>query len=119
MLLCQVNWYAMVDAARYFDDTGDHAGELETSVMLHLYPELVRPLAEAGPGRARVPRVDGFREGWAWTPRRWSQVTDDTGVGNPRAATAQKGERFLADTVDRLSRFLVELVAADPANLYE
>ena len=119
MLLCQVNWYAIVDAAKHFDHAGDHAGELETSVMLHLYPDTVRPLVEAGPGRARAPRVTGFRDGWAWTPRRWTQVTDDTGVGNPHAASAQKGERYLVETVDQLSRFLVELVAVDPASLYE
>jgi creatinine amidohydrolase len=119
MLLCQANWYASVQASDYFDDTGDHAGELETSVMLHLQPAHVRPLAEAGSGHARVPRVRGFREGWAWTPRQWSRVTDDTGVGNPRAATAEKGERFLSAAVDQVSRLLVELVAAERDSLYE
>ena len=41
------------DLKAYFADLGDHAGEMETSVMLHVAPELVRPLSEAGPGRAR------------------------------------------------------------------
>src|SRR5438045_6894481 len=35
----------------------------------------------------------GLREGWAWAPRQWRRVTDDTGVGNPEAATAEKGDR--------------------------
>jgi creatinine amidohydrolase len=119
MLLCQANWYASVKASDYFDDTGDHAGELETSVMLHLQPAQVRPLAEAGSGHARVPRVQGFREGWAWTPRQWSRVTDDTGVGDPRGATAEKGERFLSAAVEQVTRLLTELVAVDRDNLYE
>jgi creatinine amidohydrolase len=63
--------------------------------------------------------VRGFREGWAWTPRRWTQVTDDTGVGDPRAATAEKGERYLEAAVAQVSGFLQELVAADPDRLYE
>src|SRR6185295_14413086 len=51
LFLCTVNWYQVVDPKAFFADLGDHAGELETSVMLHVAPELVRPLSEAGPGR--------------------------------------------------------------------
>ncbi|HSB54518.1 MAG TPA: creatininase family protein, partial [Gemmatimonadales bacterium] len=36
MLLCQVNWYTALDPAGYFDEPGDHAGEMETSLVLHL-----------------------------------------------------------------------------------
>lgn len=119
MLLCQVNWYACVDARPFFTTPGDHAGELETSMLLKIAPELVRPLSEAGAGKERKARVRGFREGWAWTPRRWTQVTDDTGVGDPRAASAEKGERFLAAVVEQLSAFLGELAAVERERLYE
>jgi len=94
LFLCTVNWYKVVDQKQFFSDLGDHAGELETSVMLHVAPELVRPLAEAGPGRARRFTIAALKEGWAWAPRRWRQVTDDTGVGNPAAATAEKGRKY-------------------------
>ena len=119
VLLAQVNWFSCVPVAPYFDTPGDHAGELETSAMLHLAPDLVRPLAEAGPGRAHRFTVQGFREGWAWTPRHWIRATDDTGVGDPAAATAAKGERFLDAVITRLASFLVELAATDPAELYQ
>jgi creatinine amidohydrolase len=119
MLLSQVNWYASVDSAKFFSEPGDHAGELETSVLLHIAPDQVRPVSEAGPGTARRARVRGFREGWAWTPRRWTQVTDDTGVGNPHDASAQKGERFLDAVVEQLGNFLIELAAAQEGHLYE
>lgn len=119
IFLCVANWYQVADAGDYFEDLGDHAGELETSIMLHVTPELVRPLAEAGEGMERRSRIAAFREGWAWAPRRWTQVSTDTGVGNPRAATRQKGERYTAVVVERLSRFLVDLAAADPDDLYE
>jgi creatinine amidohydrolase len=33
IFLCMVNWYQIVDAADYFEDLGDHAGEMETSIM--------------------------------------------------------------------------------------
>jgi creatinine amidohydrolase len=119
VFLCAINWYAVVDPRPHFTDLGDHAGELETSVMLHVAPGLVLPLSEAGDGRARRFRVAGLREGWAWAPRRWTQVTADTGVGDPRAATAAKGAAYIAAVVERVGRFLIELAAADPDDLYE
>src|SRR5881628_807634 len=70
LFLCTVNWYQVVDPKAFFSELGDHAGELETSVMLHVAPELVRPLSEAGPGRARRFTITALREGWAWAPRR-------------------------------------------------
>ncbi len=119
VFLCAVNWYACIDAAAWFDAPGDHAGELETSVMLHLAPGLVRPLAEAGSGAAKAFRVRGLREGWAWAPRQWSAVTADTGVGDPSRATAEKGRRFVEAAAATLGTFLVELAGTELADMYE
>jgi len=119
LFLCTVNWYSCLDPKPFFSEPGDHAGELETSMMLHLAPQLVRPLDEAGPGRARRFKVQGLREGWAWAPRAWTSVTDDTGVGNPAESTAAKGARFFEAVTQRIAGFLVELAQADPENLYE
>ena len=118
LFICALNWYSCVDPRPYFDEPGDHAGELETSVMQHVVPELVRPLSEAGNGHARRFTVAGLRDGWAWAPRRWTEVSADTGTGNPAAATPEKGARFLAAVAERVAGLLVELDAADPANLY-
>lgn len=116
--LCTMSWFKLVDPAKFFTDLGDHGGELETSVMLSVAPDLVRPLGEAGSGAARAWKLEGLRDGSAWAPRRWTAVTDDTGVGDPRAATREKGERYLAAVVERIAAFLVELAAADTMNLY-
>src|SRR5712692_9374383 len=97
LFLCTVNWYQVVDPKLFFSDLGDHAGELETSVMLHLVPELVRP----------------------WAPRQWRQVTDDTGVGNPAAATADKGRQYVEAVSEKIRSFLMELAQADTGTLYE
>jgi creatinine amidohydrolase len=119
LFVCVVNWWQVVPPAGYFDEPGDHAGELETSALLHAAPTLVRPLGTAGPGRERRPVVRGLRERWAWTPRPWTQITADTGVGDPRAATAEKGARYVDAACGAIADFLVELGAADPAALYE
>jgi creatinine amidohydrolase len=119
LFLCLVDWYACLDPSPYFEEAGDHAGELETSVMLEVAPELVGPLEEAGDGAAGSFRLRGLREGWAWAPREWTRVSRDTGVGDPRAATREKGEAFLAAVAERIGGFLTELAAADPDDLYE
>ena len=119
VLLVSLNWWQILDGSRYFTDLGDHAGELETAVMLHVAPDLVEPLSEAGDGRARRFRIKALRERWAWTPRRWTEVTADTGIGDPRRATAESGARYFADVTREIGDFLVELAAADPADMYE
>lgn len=119
LFICLVNWYAMLDPRPFFDQPGDHAGELETSVMMHVTPDLVLPLDVAGNGAERRFRITGLREGWAWAPRQWTQISEDTGVGDPAAATAAKGERYFRAVVDRTAAFLAELAAADPADLLD
>lgn len=119
VFLAQINWWSCVDVKAFIEQGGDHAGEAETAAMLHLAPEQVRPLKEAGPGRARASRLTGVREGWAWAPRRWSQVTDDTGIGDPSRATAEKGEAYVNAAADRIAKFLVELATLDLDDLYE
>jgi creatinine amidohydrolase len=119
LFVCVVNWWQVVPPAGYFDEPGDHAGELETSALMHAAPALVRPLGTAGPGRERLPAVRALRERWAWAPRPWTRVTADTGVGDPRAATADKGARYLDAACAAIADFLVELAAADPEALYD
>jgi creatinine amidohydrolase len=119
VFLAMINWWSCVDVRQFVEDAGDHAGEAETSAMLHLAPDLVRPLKEAGPGRARQSRLTGIREGWAWAPRRWTQVTDDTGIGNPAKATAAKGEAYVNAAATRIAGFLVELARVSLDDLYE
>jgi creatinine amidohydrolase len=46
-------------------------------------------------------------------------VTDDTGVGNPAAATADKGRKYVDAVSKKIEEFLVDLAHADPGSLYE
>jgi creatinine amidohydrolase len=119
LFLCTVNWYQAVNPNDFFADLGDHAGELETSAMLHIAPDMGQPLSDAGPGKARRFKIAAFREGWAWAPRKWREVTDDTGVGNPAQATAEKGRRYVDAVAAKIGDFLVELARADPNKMYE
>ena len=119
VFLSMINWWSCVDAKQFVENAGDHAGEAETAAMMHLAPDLVRPLEEAGSGHARASRLTGVRQGWAWAPRRWTHVSADTGIGDPSKATAEKGAAYVGAAVERIASFLVELDAVDLSNLYE
>lgn len=119
VFLSLVEWFKILDESKYFEEDGDHANEMETSVILHYFPELVRPLAEAGEGTSKTSKLISFREKTAWAPRQWDKVSDDTGIGNPKKASAKKGERFTNDVSDKIASYFVELANCDPDNLYE
>lgn len=108
-LIASSEWFTVCRAADYFDAPGDHADELETSVMMHYRPELV-DLSEAGDGAWKPFAASSLCAKTAWIPRDWSRVSTDTGIGDPRRATAAKGERFARAVVERYAVLLDELV---------
>ena len=113
VFLSTVNWYKIVDPSTYFDDLGDHAGEFETSVMLHIAAPLVAPLSEAGDGVEKKSLLTAIREGWAWAPRQWTKVTLDTGIGDPKASTSEKGARYFTAVTAKLASYFTELALVD------
>lgn len=109
MLIAVSDWFTVLPARDYFTAPGDHADELETSVMMHYHPELVR-LADAGPGTSRPWAAESLRRRTAWVPRNWLKVTDDTGIGDPSAATAEKGAAYAADVASRYAELLRDML---------
>lgn len=95
-----------------FENADDHAGELETSVMLALRPELVR-MEAAGDGASKATRFEAVNKGWVSISRPWKGLTETTGVGDPRKGTREKGERYLKVVVERLAKYVAELSGAD------
>lgn len=118
MFLCTCNWFHSVDQSKFFENRDDHAGEMETSIMLHLTPDLVLPLSEAGDGKAKKFTFSAMREGWGWAERRWSAVTRDTGVGNPEKATAEKGARFFEEVTAKVGAFFYEVAVTAREDFY-
>jgi creatinine amidohydrolase len=119
MFICGCNWFQSFDNSEFFENSGGHADEMETSLMQYLFPELVLPLAEAGEGKGKKFRIKALNEKWAWAERKWTQVTTDTGIGNPFLATPEKGEKCFNEIIKRISTFLVDLSKADLDNMYE
>lgn len=119
MFLSTCNWFQALDKKDFFENDGDHADEMETSLILYLASEFVLPLIEAGFGIEKKIRIKAFSEKWVWTERKWSKISDDTGVGNPIKATKEKGRRFFDAVTDKISDLIYQIAKADLENLYE
>ena len=109
MLIASSEWFKVCPAKEYFDNPGDHADELETSVMMHYHPELVN-LEEAGNGEYKTFAIQSLNEKVAWIPRNWGKVSKDTGVGDPRGASAEKGKKFAEAVAEKYAKLFDELV---------
>ena len=112
-VICSSEWYTFIPRSEYFGEkVDDHAGEQETSVMLHYYPDLVR-MDLAGDGRSRGFAIRGLNEKVAWHPRNWRKISRDTGVGCPHGATAEKGRRYAEAVVAKYVDFVVDFATKD------
>jgi len=118
MFITTCNWFQALDQSQFFENKDDHAGEMETSLMLYLRPDLVWPLTEAGDGSAKKFRFTAIREGWAWAERKRTQVTTSTGVGDPRKATREKGEKYFKAVTEKIAKSFVEVAKTKPEDFY-
>lgn len=118
MMLFTCNWFQALDKTQYFEEKGDHADEMETALIMHLHPNLVLPLEEAGDGEEKKSVISGLRERWAWAERKWSEVTEDTGIGNPKKASPEKGKRYFEDVTDKVAQLIQEICEVNPGKMY-
>ena len=107
--IIQCDWWTFIPRTGYFEESIDeHAGEQETSVMMHYHPEWVH-LETAGDGTPTPWNLKSLNDKTGWMPRNWQKTTVDTGIGNPKKATAEKGEKYVKDVVERITTLLIEL----------
>lgn len=110
-LIATTEWFTIVPPQGFFEEKDDHAGELETSVMLHYHPEWV-DMELAGEGVSKSFALASLNEKIAWVPRNWQRVTSDTGIGDPRKATSEKGKHYAAVVSSKLCQLFTELAHA-------
>ncbi|MBP87422.1 MAG: creatininase [Planctomycetaceae bacterium] len=117
VFLC--NWYQIIGDlyGPLFENRDDHAGEMETSLILAYFPHLVAKNEDgsltADQGATTKSRLEALNEGWVSITRPWHLLTTNGGVGNPHEATPEKGRKVMEVLVDRLGSFLVELSESD------
>ena len=119
LLVIVVNFWMVaqeVYESTFEDKSGDHANEMETSLLMHLRPDWV-VMEQAGTGE-RIPfQLQTIAEIGAWTPRPWSKSHPDTGSGNPIAATSKKGVTYFSAVSAGVAKLLVELSGANKGEL--
>jgi creatinine amidohydrolase len=112
------NWYQAIGdvAATVLEHPDDHAGEMETSVGLAYFADLVarddNGQLLADDGIKRPSRFEAINRGWVSISRPWHLLTTNSGAGNPHRATADKGRRIVEAASERLAAFLIELAAS-------
>jgi len=119
MFLSLCNWFGVPDKREIFEEEGDHADEMETSLMLYLRADLVQPLEEAGDGTEKKSVITGIREGWAWAERQWSMVSVDTGIGNPKKSTMEKGKTVFKEVTQKIAHLMGQLADLDVNHRYK
>lgn len=110
VFMCVCDWYRMAAdlVAGMFDRPGEHADEVETSLGLAFFGHLIE-MERADKGEARPSRLEAINKGWVSITRPWHLVTTSTGLGDPSAATAEKGHKLMDALSKRLGQFLVDL----------
>ena len=100
-----------------FKEMDDHAGEVETSLALAYFGDLVKKNTDgtlaADDGVIAETRLEAVNHGWVSITRPWHLLTTNTGAGNPHGASAEKGRQLMDVMVERLSGFLVDLAGAE------
>jgi creatinine amidohydrolase len=78
----------------------DHAGEVETSLVLAIAPELVR-MDRAAPNSKELSKSKAYNTN---APGSFPKITGNGVWGDPRKATATKGEKWIQEIVAGLAK---------------
>jgi len=95
---------------------GFHAGEIETAFLLHASPSLVHPEQYTSNYIARVDqpeplKPEGSAANFAWLTK---DIATSGVLGDPSAATAEKGARWSDEAATRIAEILVAMYNFEP-----
>jgi creatinine amidohydrolase len=93
-----------------------HAGELETSLVLAIRPGLVRTehlRPDGGWSVSRFLGKDMLSGGCASVSRSFSEISTAGAVGDPRTASAEKGESFFRVIITQLADLVRDLESGE------
>lgn len=107
-----VAWKELASIRESAEGGMGHACELETSLLLAAKPQVVRKDKLQADGRWSTSQFVGkdmLSGGPASVSRSFKEISAQGGVGDPRTASAEKGEKFFAAIVDRLAELVSEI----------
>jgi creatinine amidohydrolase len=86
----------------------DHAGEVETSLVLAIAPELVK-MDRAMPNSKKLSKSKAAYSSITNAPGSFPKITGNGVWGDPRKATAAKGEKWIEEITAGLTKTIIEL----------
>lgn len=99
------------DAVSVYENRSDHAGEEETSEMLHLQSDLVRN-DRIGKNPVNKPAVDALDRYGVEYVKPWHLYLPTSAGGDSTKASAEKGRIVIESSIDNLSDLLHDLSVA-------
>ncbi len=97
-----INYWQMMEAEF------DHAGQVETSLVLAIAPELVR-MEKAEPSAKKLAKSKAAYRSITCSPGSFPEITGNGVWGDPRKATANYGHKLIEEIVNNLKVTIEEL----------
>lgn len=125
MFVVSASWYSMGLPDGMYDETerrhGIHAGAVETAMMMHLRPDLVRTDKLADFPSRTIEMAEDFKHIGLGGPAKFGWQTQDLhpagACGNATLATAEDGARIVEHAARATVELLAEVVRYPLANL--
>jgi len=125
LLAVAANWYALIDLAAIFGEAerrhGIHAGAIETSMIMHLHPDLVHAdrIADFPSSGVEIAQQYNRLGPTGATPFGWmtEDLHESGAVGNAALADPVTGKRVVEDAAQAFAELLQEVGRFDLAAL--
>lgn len=108
---------ASEEARAVWEHRSDHAGEEETSQVMHLRPELVKEdfIADNPRHRPKVQAINDFKVDFV---RPWHLYIPVSAGGDARKASAEKGKVVIESAIEGMGRLFAELSLAEDTETF-
>lgn len=105
------------EALAVWEHRSDHAGEEETSEIMHLRPELVRKdlIADNPRNKPQVEALNDFKTDFV---RPWHLYIPASAGGDARKASEEKGKTVIDSAIDGMERLLSEISLAPDTDTF-
>jgi creatinine amidohydrolase len=90
-------------------ESGGHACEMETSISLYLGERVLIDKAEKWKPPTKTPKLDRDWRGKINAAYYFDEITEIGSLGDPQAASAEKGRVLVDAVVEEISKFIEEL----------
>lgn len=104
LIVAIINWFELISEGKT-----DHAGPIETSIILSYKPKLVNEHWKLPSNKARRGYISFKQPAQIPLPDMWNH-TDGLGyLGNPASASAERGESLIEEASDRLVSYILRV----------